>query len=159
MTDQVPDKPPKKPNMWARRKARRALVQAVYQWHVSGTSITQLRKEFGEKALDKADADFFGEVLHLMMTTTVELDAALSPLLDRSIDQLDVVERGILRLAATEMIQRIDVPYKVVIDEYVELTKLFGSQDAHKYVNGVLDQLAKTARSIEVNAAKGSGRG
>lgn len=159
MTDQVPDKPPKKPNMWARRKARRALVQAVYQWHVSGTSIAQLRKEFGEKALDKADADFFGEVLHLMMTTTVELDAALSPLLDRSIDQLDVVERGILRLAATEMIQRIDVPYKVVIDEYVELTKLFGSQDAHKYVNGVLDQLAKTARSIEVNAAKGSGRG
>jgi N utilization substance protein B len=57
------------------------------------------------------------------------------------------------------MIQRIDVPYKVVIDEYVELTKLFGSQDAHKYVNGVLDQLARTARSIEVNAAKGSGRG
>ena len=159
MTDQVPDKPPKKPNMWARRKARRALVQAVYQWHVSGTSIAQLRKEFGEKALDKADADFFSEVLHLMMTTTVELDAALSPLLDRSIDQLDVVERGILRLAATEMIQRIDVPYKVVIDEYVELTKLFGSQDAHKYVNGVLDQLASTARSIEVNAAKGSGRG
>ena len=159
MTDQAPDKPPKKPNMWARRKARRALVQAVYQWHVSGTSIAQLRKEFGEKALDKADADFFGEVLHLMTTTTVELDAALSPLLDRSIDQLDVVERGILRLAATEMIQRIDVPYKVVIDEYVELTKLFGSQDAHKYVNGVLDQLAKTARSIEVNAAKGSGRG
>ena len=93
------------------------------------------------------------------MTTTADLDAQLSPLLDRTIDQLDVVERGILRLAATEMIQRIDVPYKVVIDEYVELTKLFGSQDAHKYVNGVLDQLARTARSIEVNAAKGSGRG
>ena len=120
---------------------------------------TEMYKEFGEKALDKADADFFGEILHLMMTTTAELDEQLSPLLDRSIDQLDVVERGILRLAATEMIQRIDVPYKVVIDEYVELTKLFGSQDAHKYVNGVLDQLAQTARSIEVNAAKGSGRG
>jgi len=163
MTDQVPDQKPKKPNMWARRKARskarRALVQAAYQWQVTGTSIAQLRREFGEKALDKADADFFGEILHLMMTTTAELDAELSPLLDRSIDQLDVVERGILRLAATEMIQRIDVPYKVVIDEYVELTKLFGSQDAHKYVNGVLDKLAQSARSIEVNAAKGSGRG
>ena len=167
MTDEVPDKAPektpektlKKPNMWARRKARRALVQAAYQWQVSGTGIAQLRKEFGEKALNKADADFFGEVLYLMMTTTADLDAQLSPLLDRTIDQLDVVERGILRLAATEMIQRIDVPYKVVIDEYVELTKLFGSQVAHKYVNGVLDQLARTARSIEVNAAKGSGRG
>ena len=159
MTDQVPDQKPKKPNMWARRKARRALVQAAYQWQVTGTSIAQLRREFGEKALDKADADFFGEILHLMMTTTAELDAELSPLLDRSIDQLDVVERGILRLAATEMIQRIDVPYKVVIDEYVELTKLFGSQDAHKYVNGVLDKLARSARSIEVNAPKGSGRG
>jgi N utilization substance protein B len=159
MTDQVPDQKPKKPNMWARRKARRALVQAAYQWQVTGTSIAQLRREFGEKALDKADADFFGEILHLMMTTAAELDAELSPLLDRSVDQLDVVERGILRLAATEMIQRIDVPYKVVIDEYVELTKLFGSQDAHKYVNGVLDKLAQSARSIEVNAAKGSGRG
>jgi N utilization substance protein B len=167
MTDEVPDKAPektpektlKKPNMWARRKARRALVQAAYQWQVSGTGIAQLRKEFGEKALNKADADFFGEVLYLMMTTTADIDAQLSPLLDRTLDELDVVERGILRLAATEMIQRIDVPYKVVIDEYVELTKLFGSQDAHKYVNGVLDQLARTARSIEVNAAKGSGRG
>ena len=159
LADKAPEKSPKKTNMWARRKARRALVQAAYQWQVSGTSIAQLRKEFGEKALDKADADFFGEILHLMITTTEELDEQLSPLLDRSIDQLDVVERGILRLAATEMIQRIDVPYKVVIDEYVELTKLFGSQDAHKYVNGVLDQLAQTARSIEVNAAKGSGRG
>jgi N utilization substance protein B len=159
MTDQVPDQKPKKPNMWARRKARRALVQAAYQWQVTGTSIAQLRREFGEKALDKADADFFGEILHLMMTTAAELDAELSPLLDRSVDQLDVVERGILRLAATEMIQRIDVPYKVVIDEYVELTKLFGSQDAHKYVNGVLDKLAQSARSIEVNAAKGSRRG
>jgi N utilization substance protein B len=159
MTDQVPDQKPKKPNMWARRKARRALVQAAYQWQVTGTSIAQLRREFGEKALDKADADFFGEILHSMMTTTAELDAELSPLLDRSVDQLDVVERGILRLAATEMIQRIDVPYKVVIDEYVELTKLFGSQDAHKYINGVLDKLAQSARSIEVNAAKGSGRG
>jgi N utilization substance protein B len=159
MTHQVPDQKPKKPNMWARRKARRALVQAAYQWQVTGTSIAQLRREFGEKALDKADADFFGEILHLMMTTAAELDAELSPLLDRSVDQLDVVERGILRLAATEMIQRIDVPYKVVIDEYVELTKLFGSQDAYKYVNGVLDKLAQSARSIEVNAAKGSWRG
>jgi N utilization substance protein B len=145
--------------MWARRKARRALVQAAYQWNVAGTSFTQLRKEFSEKALNKADVEFFDEILRSMMTTSADLDIQLSPLLDRSIEQLDLVERGILRLAATEMLQRIDVPYKVIIDEYVELTKVFGSQDAHKYVNGVLDKLAQSSRSIEVNAVKGSGRG
>lgn len=153
------DSRPKKPNMWARRKARRALVQAAYQWNVAGTSFTQLRKEFSEKALNKADVEFFDEILRSMMTTSADLDIQLSPLLDRSIEQLDLVERGILRLAATEMLQRIDVPYKVIIDEYVELTKVFGSQDAHKYVNGVLDKLAQSSRSIEVNAVKGSGRG
>jgi N utilization substance protein B len=145
--------------MWARRKARRALVPAAYQWNVAGTSFTQLRKEFSEKALNKADVEFFDEILRSMMTTSADLDIQLSPLLDRSIEQLDLVERGILRLAATEMLQRIDVPYKVIIDEYVELTKVFGSQDAHKYVNGVLDKLAQSSRSIEVNAVKGSGRG
>ena len=84
-----------------------------------------------------------------------EVDAQLALLLDRSGDQLDVVERGILRLAATELNHRIDVPYSVVINEYVELTKTFGAQDAHKYVNGVLDRLAQSVRSIEVAANQG----
>ena len=116
----------------------------------------QLRREFGEQALDKADADFFADVLALMVRHVGELDAQLAPLLDRSGEQLDVVERGILRLAATELNHRIDVPYSVVINEYVELTKTFGAQDAYKYVNGVLDRLAQDVRSIEVAAHQGN---
>ena len=151
MSEQTPA-PRNKTNMWARRKARRALTQAAYQWQVNETAVLQLRREFGEKALDKADADFFADVLSLMVKNIAELDDQLAPLLDRAGEQLDVVERGILRLAATELNHRIDVPYSVVINEYVELTKTFGAQDAHKYVNGVLDRLAQDVRTIEVAA-------
>ena len=147
--------PKNKTNMWARRKARRALVQAAYQWQVSQTDVLQLRQEFDEKALDKADAEFFAKILALMVRHVDELDAQLAPLLDRAGERLDVVERGILRLAATELNHRIDVPYSVVINEYVELTKTFGAQDAHKYVNGVLDRLAQDVRSLEVAANQG----
>ena len=155
MPEQSPA-PKSKTKMWARRKARRALTQAAYQWQVNETAVLQLRREFGEQALDKADADFFADVLALMVRHVGELDAQLAPLLDRSGEQLDVVERGILRLAATELNHRIDVPYSVVINEYVELTKTFGAQDAYKYVNGVLDRLAQDVRSIEVAAHQGN---
>ncbi len=155
MSEQSPA-PKNKTNMWARRKARRALTQAAYQWQVNETAVLQLRREFGEQALDKADADFFADVLALMVRHVGELDAQLAPLLDRSGEQLDVVERGILRLAATELNHRIDVPYSVVINEYVELTKTFGALDAYKYVNGVLDRLAQDVRSIEVAAHQGN---
>lgn len=151
MSDEI-STPKNRTNMWARRKARRALTQAAYQWQVNQTEVLQLRREFGEKALDKADAEFFADILALMVRHVEELDAQLAPLLDRPAEQLDVVERGILRLAATELNHRVDVPYSVVINEYVELTKTFGAQDAHKYVNGVLDRLAQDARSIEVAA-------
>ena len=144
--------PKNKTHIWARRKARRALAQAAYQWQVSQTEVMQLREEFGEKALDKADAEFFADILSLMVRHQQTLDAQLEPLLDRSAEHLDLVERGILRLAATELNHRIDVPYSVVINEYVELTKTFGAQDAHKYVNGVLDRLAQDVRSSEVAA-------
>ena len=116
MSEQSPA-PKNKTNMWARRKARRALTQAAYQWQVNETAVLQLRREFGEKALDKADADFFADVLSLMVKHIAELDDQLAPLLDRAGEQLDVVERGILRLAATELNHRIDVPYSVVINE------------------------------------------
>ena len=144
--------PRNKTHIWARRKARRALAQAAYQWQVSQTEVMQLREEFGEKALDKADAEFFADILSLMVRHQQTLDAQLEPLLDRSAEHLDLVERGILRLAATELNHRIDVPYSVVINEYVELTKTFGAQDAHKYINAVLDRLAQDVRSSEVAA-------
>ena len=84
-----------------------------------------------------------------------ELDAVFGELLDREIDKLDYVERAILRLATYEFSHRIDVPYRVVIDEYIELAKTFGAQDSHKYINGVLDNLAAKLRTIEVGASTG----
>jgi len=144
-----------KTNFWARRKARHALVQAVYQWQLSANSIASIREDFRESdALKKADVAFFDEILGLIVRGADELDAAYQDLLDRPVEQLDHVERAILRLATAEFIHRIDVPYRVVINEYVELAKTFGGQDSHKYVNGVLDKLADGLREIEVKATR-----
>ena len=147
-----------KPNIWARRKARRALVQAAYQWQFADADLAQLHEEFAERALDKADEEFFLDILTRMIKHSDELDQMLTPLLDRPLDQLDMVERGVLRLAAVELSERIDIPYRVVIDEYVELTKTFGSADAHKFVNGVLDRLSAQHRELEVSAYQGQRR-
>ena len=143
----------KKTNVWARKKSRRALVQAVYQWQVSGNSLASVAKDFADgEALKKADTEFFGELLSLVANQAEELDQHFVDKLDRTVEQLDQVERAILRLACAELLHRIDVPYRVVIDEYVELTKTFGAQDSHKYINGVLDGLAGDLRAVEVNA-------
>ena len=144
-----------KTNVWARRKARRALLQAVYQWQLTGHDFAEVRDDFASgEALKKADVGFFEELLRKVMRETGELDEAFAALLDRPVEQLDQVERAVLRLATAEFKFRIDVPFRVVIDEYVELTKSFGAQDSHKYINGVLDKLAATLRSIEVEAAR-----
>ena len=142
-----------KTNVWARRKSRRALVQALYQWQLSGNDISSVLKDFAEgDSLKKADHEFFDEVFRKTATHAGELDALFADLLDRATDKLDHVERAILRLAASEFSYRIDVPYRVVIDEYVELAKTFGAQDSHKYINGVLDNLAAKLREIEVES-------
>tara|TARA_B100000959_G_C14692119_1_gene505186 strand:+ start:158 stop:610 length:453 start_codon:yes stop_codon:yes gene_type:complete len=140
-------------NVWARRKARRALVQALYQWQLSANSVSSVLADFDNgEALKKADTEFFEDVLRKTVSEVEYLDTVFTPLLDRTLDQLDQVERAILRLAASEFKYRVDVPYRVVIDEYVELAKMFGAQDSYKYVNGVLDGLATRLRSIEVES-------
>ncbi|MEM9621740.1 MAG: transcription antitermination factor NusB [Pseudomonadota bacterium] len=139
-----------KTNVWARRKSRRALVQAVYQWQLAADSYSRIAEDFhAGEALNKADKAFFTEILQHVIHHADELDQHFAPLLDRQIEQLDHVERAILRLATVEFSSRIDVPYKVVIDEYVELAKTFGAQDSHKYINGVLDKLASNLRELE----------
>ncbi len=140
-------------NVWARRKSRRALVQAVYQWQLSGNTISSVKRDFAEgDALKKADLEFFNELLALVVDHRGDLDADYVDKLDREIEKLDHVERAILRLATAEFRHRIDVPYRVVIDEYVELAKTFGAQDSHKYINGVLDGLATELRPVEVES-------
>jgi len=138
---------------WARRKARRALVQAVYQWQMAGGTPAEIEAEYtANGSLDKADEAFFHELLGGVLRHTAEIDALLVPVIDRTIAELSNVERAVLRLATRELESRIDVPYRVVIDEYVELTKLFGAEEGHKFVNGVLDRLAGTLRPVEVAA-------
>lgn len=137
-------------NVWARRQSRRALVQAVYQWQMSDCDASKIEADFlSSGSLEKADQEFFREVLRGVLAECEALDAEIRPLLDRSLDSLDQVELAVLRLGTWELKNRIDVPYRVVIDQYVELARTFGAEDGHKYVNGVLDKLASTLRPLE----------
>lgn len=143
-----------KANVWARQRARRALLQAVYQWQVSAPELAALKADFRDgDALKKADVELFDELLGKVVRQSEQLDAAFAELLDRRVSDLDHIEHAILRLAAAEFTFRIDIPYRVVINEYVELAKTFGATDSYKYINGVLDKLAARLRTIEVEAA------
>ena len=141
---------PSKPNPWARRRARRALVQAVYQWQMTECDVAELERQFREDgSLAKADQDFFSDLLRGVARDSKAIDEAYVSLLDRSLKDLDQVERAILRLGCVELQRRIDVPYRVVIAEYVELAKTFGAEGSYKYINGILDQLAGQHRALE----------
>ena len=144
------DSGPGKLRTHARRKARRALVQATYHWQMNDIGTAALRAEFhAGKALAKADGDFFDDMLDKVTGQAERLDAAFSGLLDRDVGALDQVELAIMRLGACELLERRDVPYRVVIDEYVELAKVFGAEQSYKYVNGVLDKVANKVRAAE----------
>jgi len=146
-----------KPSIWARKKARRALVQAIYQWQMTGASPSVVIKEFEEgEALKNADPEFFADALRRIALHADLLDEQFTPLLDRAHKDLDPVEMALLRLGVDELMHRPDVPYRVVIDEYVELAKTFGAEESHKYINGVLDKLSRQLRPVEV-AARASG--
>jgi transcription antitermination protein NusB len=135
---------------WARRRSRKVAMQAVYQWQMTGMDLKPLEQEYRHAgALKKADEEYFQVLLRGVLLRTENLDGLLAPVLDRSVDDLDRVELALLRLGAFELSERIDVPYRVVIDEYVELAKGYGAEDSYKYVNGVLDRLAATLRATE----------
>lgn len=140
-----------KPSPAARRKARRFAVQALYQWQMTGSGLSSIEAEFrADNDMNKVDVEYFHDILHGVPKEKSQLDDKVEPLLDRQINELTPVEMAILRLGAYEMCHRIDVPYKVVINEAVELAKTFGATDAHKYVNGVLDKLAQRERMVEI---------
>jgi N utilization substance protein B len=132
-----------------RKRARDLLVQALYQWNLSGTEPKQIEAEFRADNGKKTDWDFFHHALSYIAEHSVELNALYAPHLDRKVEQLDPIETGILQLGMFELSQRIDVPYKVVINECVELAKKYGATESHKYVNGVLDKTARQLRKAE----------
>lgn len=132
----------------ARRKAREFAVQAIYSWQVSGNDIGDVEEHFLlENAKRRFDIDYFQHLLRGVCMSVGQLDAAISPHVARPLNEVDHVEKAILRLAVFELEQSKDVPYKVVINEAIELAKSFAADDSHKFVNGVLDKVAAQLRS------------
>jgi N utilization substance protein B len=137
-----------------RRKARHYGMQALYQWHMAGAALSDIEAEFrADYDFSHVDLEYFQALLHGVPASVDELEAILEPLLDRRLDELDPIERTLLRMGTWELRDRIDVPYKVVINEAVALAKKFGATDGHKYINGVLDKAARQLRKVEIDAA------
>ena len=133
-----------------RRKARHFALQALYQWTLSGASVTDIEAEFRvDNDFQHTDGDYFSAVLKGVAAHVEALEALFDPVLDRTLDELDPIERNLLRLGTFELRDRIDVPYKVVISEAVALAKKFGATDSHGYINGVLDKVARDLRTVE----------
>jgi N utilization substance protein B len=137
-----------------RRKARHYGMQALYQWHMAGASLATIEAEFrADYDFSRVDLEYFQALVHEVPACIDELEAILEPLLDRDLDDLDPIERTLLRMGIFELVKRIDVPYKVVINEAVALARKFGATDGHKYINGVLDKAARQLRKVEIDAA------
>ena len=150
--DWQPDERRYGPRPWARR----LLVQALYQWRVTDAEYADVSAQFSASPdMTRADHDYFLEALQAITSSPQALIAAIDAQLDRPWVQLDPVEQSVLLLGAYELQQRLDIPYRAVINEAVELSHTFGAEGGHKYVNGVLDKIAAEARAIEVQAAKG----
>jgi N utilization substance protein B len=150
MTDKTPHANPSK-NRTPRHRAREFALQGLYQWLLNNedatTVVNNIRAAHG---FEKADADHFAALLYGAIKDSVALREAFAPLIDRGIKELSPIEHGVLLIGAYELKNNLEIPYRVVINEAVELTKSFGGIDGHKYVNGVLDKLAPRLRAEEV---------
>ena len=137
----------------SRRRSREFALQALYQWQLGGDTADILEKQLRTaKGSEKLDEAYFLTLLHGTISGAHELEKKLQPYLDRPLKELSPIEHGILLLGAYELAHQPDVPYKVVINEAVELAKSFGGTDGYKYVNGVLDKLAAKLRAVEIKA-------
>ena len=133
-----------------RRKARHYGLQALYQWTLSGASPSDIEAEFRiDNDFQHTDGEYFNALLCGVIADVEALELVFEPALDRGLDDLDPIERNLLRLGTFELRDRIDVPYKVVISEAVALAKKFGATDSHRYINGVLDKISRELRTVE----------
>jgi transcription antitermination protein NusB len=135
----------------ARVRARRSVVQALYQWGMADKSMSEIIREFenDRSELNKADIEYFREILVGIGENVDSLDEHLTPLLDRPMSELDPVENAILHLGLYELLYQLELPCKVVLNESIELAKMFGAEQSHKYVNGILDKAAHKIRATE----------
>ena len=142
----------------ARYRSREFALQGLYQWLLSKNSTVEIARDIGQfRGFDKCDALYFRDLLDGAVHDAEAIDLALVPCLDRPVDRLSPIERAVLMIAGCEFLRHPEVPYRVVINEAVELAKSFGGTDGHKYVNGVLDKLAATLREPEVRQARAAG--
>ena len=148
---------PKKPS--ARRRSREAALQGLYQWLVAGEDAGVIDAHMREQDdFDKCDKKHFELLLRGCIGEAIDLDAVLARHVDRKTTELSPIEHGVLLIGAYELKHCVDIPYKVAINEAVELAKSFGGTDGHKYVNGVLDKAAADLRPVEVSAARAARR-
>lgn len=142
-------------NRTPRHRAREFALQGIYQWLLNnedaGAIDAHIRNAHG---FEKADAEYFDILLHGAIKDAANLRSGISPLIDRTIEELSPIEHAVLLIGAFELTHHIEIPYRVVINEAVELTKSFGGVDGHKYVNGVLDKLAAKLRETEISAGR-----
>lgn len=137
----------------ARTNARKAAVQALYQWQMAGQDLTEIERQFlEEERLKDAQKSYFVELFYGVPKNLDAIDQALSEFVDRPVDTIDPVERAILRIGVYELLHRPDMPYKVVLNEGINLAKYFGADGSHKYVNGILDKIAQQKRAVEIKA-------
>lgn len=134
-----------------RSRARRRALQAIYAWQMSDLSISDILKQFEqEQDMKAADQPYFEDLVRGVIANSQTIDQKLTPHTDRAVTEIDPIERAVLRIATFEMMQRLDVPYRVIINEAIESAKRFGADFGHTYVNGVLDKVAHEIRAIEM---------
>jgi N utilization substance protein B len=142
----------------SRKIAREFALQGLYAWLVGGAEVTLIAANLAEdENFKRADAEWFRQLLYGVLKDEDLLSSRITPYLDRPLAELSPVERAILLIGAYELVSCPDVPYRVVINEGLELAKKFGGTDGHKYINGVLDKLAQEARAVEIGMAKSRG--
>jgi N utilization substance protein B len=131
----------------SRRRARRRALQALYQWHLTGQDVADILAQFHEvQDFSNVDDGLFTTLVRKVTSEQADIDEKIAPFLDRPLNQLDVIEHVILSIAAYELLQSIEVPHQVVIDEAVNLAKQFGAEQGHSFINGVLDKAAREWR-------------
>lgn len=141
-----------KQSISGKRKARKLALQALYQWLMSGSELAEIEAQFRLiNNMSKVDVDYFCRLLYGIPEHVNELEGSFAPFLDRAVNELNPIELTVLRLGSFELFHCPEIPYKVVLDESISLTKEFGSQDGHRYVNGVLNNLAQQVRVVEIN--------
>ncbi len=136
-----------------KRRARKLALQSLYQWLMADSELSVIEAQFfATNNMDKVDIDYYRRLLYGIPKELSILEANFAPFLDRPIQSLNPIELTILRLCTFELLHCIEIPYRVILDESVSLARAFGSQDGHRYVNGVLHNLAQIVRKTEVEA-------